>query len=93
MTPAAFYSRRSSLYATIYSRAHLENINGDDIQMIAHLARLGLEQILFLNEVDAVAHQVAQTGIEHRVSVLVVPNANGIVASYANIRINKYVLL
>ena len=60
--------------------------------MIAHLARLGMEQSLFLNEVDAVAHQVAQTDIKHPVTILVVETAKGIVASCANIRINKSAL-
>ena len=56
-------------------------INGDVIRVIAHLARLGLEQSLFLNEVDVVMHQFTQTGIEQFFSVLVVTTAKVIVAS------------
>ena len=68
-------------------------INGDAIQIISHLARLVLEQSLFIDGVDSVAHQVAQTDIKHPVTILVVETAKGIVASCANIRINKYALL
>ena len=58
--------------------------------MIAHLAHLGLEHSILIDEVDAVVHQAAQTGIKHRVAVSVVPTAKGIVASCFNISINKY---
>ena len=64
-------------------------INSDAIQKITHIVRLCLEQSLFLHEVDAVAHQDAQTGIKHLVSVLVVPTAKGLVDSCTNIKTNK----
>ena len=56
-------------------------IDGDMIRMIAHLVHLGLEKALFLDEFNAVAHQVGQTGIKHRVSVSVIPIATGILSS------------
>ena len=57
--------------------------------MISHLTRLGLEQSLLLDEVDEVAHQVTQNGIEHHGTVLVIPTDKGIIASCANVGINK----
>ena len=68
------------------------SIDSDVIRIIAHIVHLGLEQIIFLDEFDAVAHQVAQTFIDNRVYVSVVPTAKAIVSSCANIRINKSAL-
>ena len=68
------------------------SIDSDAIPVIAHLERLGLEQTLFLDEVDAVANQVQKTGINHSVAASVILTVKGVVSSCANIRINKSAL-
>ena len=67
-------------------------IDSDVIRIIAHIFRLGMEQSLLLDEVNIVAHHVAQTGIDHCVAISAVLAAKGIEDSCANIRINTSAL-
>ena len=67
-------------------------IESDAIRVISHIVRLGMEQILFLDEVNAVRIRSRKLVSSIVLPYLVVMTAKGIVASCDNIRINKYAL-